>query len=924
MKPLMLTMQAFGPYAERETVDFAAIDRGLFLICGPTGSGKTTIFDAIKFALYGVTSDALRTAHDMRSAHASSDDLCYVELLFEHAGREYRVYRAPAQSRPKKRGEGVTEIRPEASFENVSDGISLASRDSDVTESVIELLGIDADQFSRIVMIAQNDFAAVLNAKTKEREALFREIFGTQLYARIQDVLDERRRTLEADMANARRGVEGEITRIVRPRDEALATRYDKLMALSERAVHIHDFEGLLGQALEDEEARVNALKEEQQRLRGELATLDTALGTAEAHEKAKANADAARTWLDENAERVVAAISRRDELISETPRHDELRARAHTLAASLGDYDVLESERSKLAGLEHERNETQRALEDAGADLTRARMELEERTREQASLADVELRITRNTALHERLEASRGEFATLDDACARLAALENDLQVKQAELVASEDVLVNASSTLLEAQRLYNADRAGMLAEALEEGEPCPVCGAIEHPRLAHRSDAAPSDARLDELANALDAARMHRDEVAVQAAAVAAHVESAHGDVSERAQAIFDAVPDNLKAALRMRIAQVDDELATLVVAEETCARDAKRLKELDARIVKMNANVEELANRERDLQTRLSQLAVKCAQVTTSFETRLASLAHSSKRAAEDALDEVKGRLKQMETTLEAARAEADTLIKKRAEQEAKLKASLETQEGSDELDVAQLRDRRVSLAKRDNLLADDLAAMQTLVAKRTDCLEAIKGHAKRIEKLEEHFISIDYLSRLGSGRIAGNLGKVAFETYVQGAYFDQVLSAANERLHVMSASRYSLVHRDVGRDRRANAGLEIDVLDRYTGMLRPSETLSGGETFLASLALALGLSDVIMEQAGGMYIDAMFVDEGFGTLDEETCQLAVEVLGKLSSDDRMIGIVSHVPDLKERITRQIQVTKTRSGSTLELVL
>lgn len=186
------------------------------------------------------------------------------------------------------------------------------------------------------------------------------------------------------------------------------------------------------------------------------------------------------------------------------------------------------------------------------------------------------------------------------------------------------------------------------------------------------------------------------------------------------------------------------------------------------------------------------------------------------------------------------------------------------------------------------------------------------------------LEERFVTIDRLSRLASGRLAGALGKVAFETYVQGAYFDRVLGAANERLHVMSASRYSLVHRERGRDRRASAGLEIDVLDRYTGTLRPSETLSGGETFLASLALALGLSDVIMAQAGGMYIDAMFVDEGFGTLDEETCQLAVDVLGKLSSDDRMIGIVSHVSDLKDRITRQIRVEKTRSGSTLELVL
>lgn len=924
MKPLMLTMQAFGPYAERETVDFAAIDHGLFLICGPTGSGKTTIFDAIKFALYGETSGEVREAREMRSDHAAPDVLTSVELVFEHAGHEYRVYRAPAQTRPKKRGEGTTEIKPEAFLEEITDGVSLASRSDDVTARVIELLGIDARQFSRIVMIAQNDFAAVLNAKTKEREALFREIFGTQLYARIQDLLDERRRVLEDDMASARAGVEAEIARVARPHDEALAARYDELMALSERTVHVHDFEGLLERALEDEEGRVAALRKEQRRLRADLAALDTALGAAEAHEKTKENAVAARTWLDENAERVTAAITRRDALASETPQRDELRAQAHALAASLGDYDVLEAERGNLEKLEAEQGKAHRALEDAKTSLTRERTKLDECTREQTLLADVELRAARNAALRERLEASRENFATLDDARVRLSVLEGDLRTRQDELAVCEDALAHASAALLAAQRLYNADRAGMLAEALEEGEPCPVCGATEHPRLATRSEAAPSDAQLDELATALDAARTRRDDAAVQAATASAHVESARGDVSERAQSLFEVAPDDLEAALRTRLAQIDNELDALATDEEACARDVKRLEKLDAQIAKMNANIEELANKEQELQMRSSQLAVECAQATTSFETRLASLAHPSKKAAEDALGAVKSRLKQMEDALESARVEADRLVKARAEQEAKLKASLEAQEGSDELDVAKLRDDRASLAKRDESLADDLAATQTLVAKHAECLEAIKSHAKFLEKLEERFTSIDYLSRLGSGKLAGNLGKVAFETYVQGAYFDQVLSAANERLHVMSASRYSLVHRDVGRDRRASAGLEIDVLDRYTGMLRPSETLSGGETFLASLALALGLSDVIMAQAGGMYIDAMFVDEGFGTLDEETCQLAVEVLGKLSSDDRMIGIVSHVPDLKERITRQIQVTKTRSGSTLELVL
>ena len=922
MKPLMLTMQAFGPYVGREAVDFAAIDHGLFLICGPTGSGKTTIFDAIKFALYGVTSDALRTAHDMRSAHASSDDLCYVELLFEHAGHEYRVYRAPAQSRPKKRGEGVTEIRPEASLENVTDGISLASRDSDVTESVIELLGIDADQFSRIVMISQNDFAAVLNAKTRERESLFRKLFGTQLYARAQDLLDERRRMLEGDMAAARS--EGEIERIPRPRDEELLATFDELMLLPDRAVRVREFERLLERAIDVEERRMAALREEQARIRRDTAALDVTLGTAEAHARAKASMHDARAWLAEHERRVNDALARRDELFAQAPQRDELRVLVHTLESSLGDYDTLEEQRASLEKTERERSDAIAALDATTKRLADVRSNLAASLGEQASLSDVELRATRNAAARERLESMRATLDAMATAQGNLSSLEAEQARHQGDLAASEDALAQASAALLEAQRLYNADRAGMLAESLEEGAPCPVCGSTEHPRLATRSASAPSDAQIENLERALSEARTRRDDRAVRAASTAARVQSAASELDARVLAVFDAMPAKLEIALRERLEQVDAELSELALAEDRCARDAARLGELAAQIESTNETIAKLVDEERELNARVSELAIAHAGAQTAFDARLGTLAHPSKQAAREELRKLEDRLARMQDEFDSAVREAEELSRARDEQRARVTAANETLEGGEELDLEKLRDDRHALSERDEALAGELAQTQALVSRNADCLESIGRHAKRMSGLEERFVTIDRLSRLASGRLAGALGKVAFETYVQGAYFDRVLGAANERLHVMSASRYSLVHRERGRDRRASAGLEIDVLDRYTGTLRPSETLSGGETFLASLALALGLSDVIMAQAGGMYIDAMFVDEGFGTLDEETCQLAVDVLGKLSSDDRMIGIVSHVSDLKDRITRQIRVEKTRSGSTLELVL
>lgn len=382
---------------------------------------------------------------------------------------------------------------------------------------------------------------------------------------------------------------------------------------------------------------------------------------------------------------------------------------------------------------------------------------------------------------------------------------------------------------------------------------------------------------------------------------------------------------MPAKLEIALRERLEQVDAELSELALAEDRCARDAARLGELAAQIESTNETIAKLVDEERELNARVSELAIAHAggadRLRRSSRHARASQQTGGARGATQARGSAWPR---MQDEFDSAVREAEELSRARDEQRARVTAANETLEGGEELDLEKLRADRHALSERDEALAGELAQTQALVSRNADCLESIGRHAKRMSGLEERFVTIDRLSRLASGRLAGALGKVAFETYVQGAYFDRVLGAANERLHVMSASRYSLVHRERGRDRRASAGLEIDVLDRYTGTLRPSETLSGGETFLASLALALGLSDVIMAQAGGMYIDAMFVDEGFGTLDEETCQLAVDVLGKLSSDDRMIGIVSHVSDLKDRITRQIRVEKTRSGSTLELVL
>lgn len=924
MKPLKLTVQAFGPFGGCETLDFASVDHGLFLICGPTGSGKTTLFDAIKFALYGVTSCEMRSARDMRSTHAPSDALTYVELVFEHAGKEYRIYRAPSQTRPKKRGEGTREVPPDASLENLTDGVSLASRDSDVTKAVGELLGIDADQFGRIVMISQNDFAALLNARTREREELFRRIFETQPFASMQDALDERRKELAIDLDLERAGLRDDLMRIARPANEELAVTYDELMAHDDKALRAGEFVALLEEALRREEEQAGELAAQRVRLRSRIAELDGKIGRASAFEHAQAQRESARAWLEANDSKVAAAVARRDSLAGQDHVRDDLRVAVSRLSSSLAEYDRLESARRLLTDTERRRAEHVGKLDAVRASMASTSGRIDEIAEERDGLAGIELRQARISADARNVSDEREDIASVLALLDRERDLAARLASERDGLVHAEESLARASAALLDAQRLYNADRAGMLAEGLEAGSACPVCGSVEHPRLAVRSADAPSEAELEALEKALESARSTRDERSSQAASVHALASSTREELERRARDEFSVSADDLEECVDARLADLDRREGELALERRACERDAKRLASLEKETSRLVASAEELAVDEERLIAEASRLDVEQAQAKVSFDAIAASLVHPGREAAQGELAELEKRLADMQAAFDRARDDADALVRTQAEMRARVDAVVEAAGGEDEPSLAELQQARSSLADLEEGVVAQVSAVDALMANHGACLASIERRVAGSRDAEERFGTVDLVARLANGKTAGNLGRVTFETYVQGAYFDRVLAAANERLNIMSAGRYSLMHRDANRNMRSNVGLEIDVLDRYTGSRRPSETLSGGETFLASLSLALGLSDVIMAQAGGMHVDAMFVDEGFGSLDEETCQLAVDVLGKLSSDDRMIGIISHVPDLKERIPRHVRVVKERTGSSLRFDL
>ncbi len=920
MKPLKLTMQAFGPYATRQEVDFAAIGHGLFLITGPTGSGKTTIFDAIKYALYGVTSGQFRNAREMRCAQAKGTDLTYVELLFEHAGCEYRAYRAPVQVRPKKRGEGMVEVPAEASLEDLTNGVSLASKDTDVTNITTDLLGIDGSQFSRICMIAQNDFASVLNAKTKDREPLFRKIFGTEVYAHMQNELDRERAELQAQLKSTHDEAEVEIAHIKRPERDDLALRYDELKSLPDAYAHISDYVSLLKDHDACLSAELESVKKERDKLNSRVSSIDAALGKAKVLEDARLSKASAQQWLDANEQRIKQLTDDYEQLEAQTPLRDELRLNINALKSALPAYESLEEETRRLTGLLAKLSESERGLTNKLEERDKLAHQLEAAHQERESYKGLELELTRIEGDIQKLDAQRRSLDELNKQVNNCKEAEDKLKLDQDALRVAEERFSGADSRFREAQRLFNADRAGILAATLEDGSPCPVCGSLDHPHLAQRAQGAPSDAELDQLEREQEQQQQIRDDAAQAAAASHAVYSASEKRLEASASELLGVSLENIDSALASRLESLEHSHNDALAQEKKCKQNLERAAQLEKGIAALQVTQQDLIKGIQASQENLNALKIDIAQVQASIDSRKNSLRHKDKASAQKELCKLESKLTTLDAAYNGAREQLNALKQEKTARLAALQAAQKTLDGSDVFDTAELEEEKVQLVRQDAVLMDKVSGNHALRSNAQSCMSALQAIEKRTVQLEKSFSSLDVIARLASGKLSGNLGRVAFETYVQARYFDKVIHAANERLTVMSSGRYSLVRREISDDKRSTAGLELDVLDRYSGKQRPASTLSGGETFLASLALALGFSDVIMSEAGGVHIDAMFVDEGFGSLDEDACQLAVEVLGSLSSDNRMIGIISHVSELKDRIPRQIHVEKTSLGSSL----
>lgn len=1044
MRPTYIELAAFGSYRGKTSLDMSRLGaQGLYLITGDTGAGKSTIFDAVAYALYGIASgDAKRDTAVMRNGAAKEDEETYVELHFMHNGGEYSVRRNMEYRRHARRGGGTT-LEKENAVIKYPDGTVIEGVRR-VNAAVMELLGISCEHFTRILMIAQGDFARLLLSDTKDREPILRAIFGTHVFENFQRELTGRAAAMEKELAPLRARIEARFDTAMYPQDHpagaaiaalaenASAYRADELVAamelgektdmelLGELRANMETAQKAVEAALENlaVQKRLKQDCDELAKSREELQKLDlrrdemdklrlsadyaARAATADAPYRAR---ESARRQAQENRAAIEELISEKQRLEAQLEKcrvkaeaveqgrgeAEKARTGAEAIESRLPAYDSLAGIALQLESARKQRA----AAENEAADARNRHKKLEERAN-QIDLRRVETSAA--PAMLAKTEAAIKEEAAkaaeITRISARMDELANDKAAYGKEvnvLRAARDAEQKAAAVYEDIRLRFLASQAGILASELTEGAPCPVCGSLNHPNPAGAAHDAPDQSAMDDAEKRAAAARNKTTALGEKcAAAMKRLVERFEEICADFVRVTGEKFGDK---------PQLDELCAAAVTISVRLTENIKTHTAEKSRLEKLAAEDAKLAKERAEIAAALPQLAQhsaaadekreKCASAAQTLAAQLKQLADSLEYSDRDAAVKAMNALKRTYAAWEDSRKTADEALaaclraassaadrekllnnqqasrdeelaaccrefdaaltangfdtetqwqaaRMESEKLQKISATLDEYarlrefhartaenlvrklDGAPEPDVERAESRRREAQQICDAFTRDEAALTDRIARARMIISALRRDAERFGEMGRRLEIAQQLANVAAGRARSSVGRVTFERYILIDYFSRVLAQANIRFSRMAGGQYELVRARESSDMRLQTGLELNVVDHFTGRERSVRSLSGGEAFMASLSLALGFADVIRQSAGGVAVDAMFVDEGFGSLDPEALDQVMNTLTSLAGGDKLIGIISHVADLKARIPRRIIVEKTREGS------
>ena len=988
MRPTELIISAFGPYAGEVTLDMASLgDRGLYLITGDTGAGKTTLFDAIAFALYGNASGDSRKPRMLRSKYARPDARTYVEMGFSYSGKEYRVRRNPEYMRTKQRGEGETREKPDAQL-HMPDG-RLVTGDKAVTAEVEGLLGLNREQFSQIAMLAQGSFSRLLSGRTEDRGIIFREIFKTKPYQLFQEKLKDRAKGLYGRYADSRKSMEQYAGGVITEgHSEELKLRWKEVPQGSLEALL-----EVLDQLIGADEAQQQGKDRAMALVRDEMAALGMELGKMQGDAAVCRDMAAAADVLRENMPVLEQAKVRYEREKERQADRDGLIGTVTRMEENLKTYDRFDSLQENLKACRKETESLEKRLGQAALEERqwKERNDSDEKILESLRQAGEEYQAALTAG--ERLGEYSGRIGLLAEELAQYGQERKKLEAARERYRAAGEESRRADDAYREMYQRFLDNQAGILASRLTEGQPCPVCGSVAHPAPARYLEEG-NEAAKDKV-DRLKAAAEEKDKAAARLSLEAGRLAGSLDTRYERMKQQIDAEVATWKEDWQKRIRQAEADAAALAsetgdvrqgrryfleqwelmmgqlkgqlerqaAAQKEKIREKKKRKEdkeaVEGRRALGRQSLEEASERKQQAQKMLAESQAKERELESRLKEMESSLPYENRKAAQAELAEKKAFLAGLEKAFKEAEESYNRISRRVSDAQARLEAlrgrmaekdaegresageeiagretaeedrdpakgpdtmlpgGMDVRTAMEHLEARMQENRQHQSEARERLtgLEQEKSRLHHRLETNRMARERISEQKASMEEIQKEWTWVKALSDTAAGEVWGK-EKITLETYAQMAYFERIIARANTRFMVMSGGQYEL-KRCTEEDNRGKNGLGLNVIDHYNGTERSVKTLSGGESFQASLSLALGLSDEIQSAAGGIRLDTLFVDEGFGSLDEDTLNLAMKSLGDLAEGRRLVGIISHVGELKERIQHQIVVVKDKTG-------
>lgn len=1050
MKPVKLIMSAFGSYAGEVAIDFSEVQHGLFLITGDTGAGKTTIFDAVTYALYDQTSGGVREGSMMRSQYAGEDVETYVEYTFSYRQDLYTVRRNPEYMRLGKRkyADGSKRLVKEAAKVELilPDGMAFQGKKKEIDQKIEEIIGLDAEQFTQIAMIAQGDFLKLLHAESKERKKIFSKIFQTKLYYKVQEELKDRAKKLYIQLEDNKKDQQREIERVEYGKDSRWAAEWDeqkniaaadgdelvrvlKEILREDGAVQkkkIQESE-TLQQKIDDIRGRqkegemLNALfadyekaRNEQRKLQAEEADYQGLEVSIEKGRRAESVAPFGRHWIEaqeavKNAEVLAARLKewlqhadvemkekKRLAAVLERKRQEKepgLQERIVRLRDSLPEYEKISVMENELRQLKKRGEENARAYGQFSKKLQQVKEQIEKLRIEQEELSGCEVERERQERKAQESRAYMDALASLAGKLLQINGICREYRVKKEALDQKMSAYRQASQIYEETYSAFLSEQAGILARELKPGSPCPVCGSCEHPKIRQLSGRAPSQKEVEAAKQRRDRAEEERDHQAAILQETAGSLRAEQDvfaaeyrrilgkELTEQDWKSLKGLDEKIRQEQKEGSKTLEDEIAKLKTAQQKTEKFTQNKMVLE-QCEKQAASLEEVV---KQTEQEVRETALKTSQAEENLEQKRTSLPYTSKTEVEKDLSELQIQWKNLrdaavnsqkesqelegefqrktgewesagmnlerlkaerekactsyeeamkkagfagEAEYEEAKAfQAEVKVmqeklngyRRRKDENAGTVLSLSRQiNGRQPADLEVLRAEASGYGQQKQQAEAEQMEVYGRIRKNKDVLEYLKKYFEKNGNLRSRYELVNNLSRTANGGLSGS-AKMDFETYIQRQYFKQILYAANQRLGQMTANEFMLLCRETDKlGSQGQVGLDLDVYNMVNDSVRDVKTLSGGESFMASLSMALGLADIVQNTAGAIRLDTMFIDEGFGSLDDAAREQAMKVLNDLADEQRIVGIISHVNELKEQIDKKLIVKKTEKGS------